>query len=288
MLVQKKSIKRQIIMTIIAMATLGIAIYLFSGGLKKEESTSFSNESNVISEGTVPTDLNVSIFGDKIVTQLRDRAAEPYANQYSGVSYDQNTVVPPGGVSIYDPRVGKTLIIYWNNVGNENTIRIYRSEINDEIGEVIADKISNENNYQDTNLKNDTQYYYTVRAVNSEGKESNNTNQLLGIPTDTFPPLSPIGIAIRDLLTGDKIEISWINPSDSDFDHIRIYRSLKEGELGTVILDRKIEEPKFIDDSVQIGETYYYTITALDQSGNESERTLLPSGENTNPFEPTF
>ncbi|PIY97045.1 MAG: hypothetical protein COY66_01585 [Candidatus Kerfeldbacteria bacterium CG_4_10_14_0_8_um_filter_42_10] len=271
------------------MATLGVAIYIFMGGTKKAEEDSFlfGNE-DVTSDSTTFINLNTSIFSDKQVTGLRDRTTEPYTNQYSGVSYNKDTIVPPEGMSVYDPKVGKKLIIYWDKVDSGSTVRIYRSEIQDKIGEVLVDKLSDENNYQDTNLKNGAYYYYTVRTVNSEGKESSNTKQVVGIPTDSFAPQNPTGIAIRDLLTGDKIEISWINPSDLDFDHIRIYRSQKEGELGTTILDKKTEETKFIDDTVQTGITYYYTITAIDQSGNESEKTLLPSDRNSSPFEPLF
>lgn len=288
MLVQKKSNKRQFIMLALFVIIMSAAVYFFTIKPEGSTDTSFFSDNSSVSSIPVDTSIDVSIFGEDEVTKLIDRTDESIVGQHIGSASNKNVVVPPEDIEVYNPKVGKKLIIYWKNPDLENKIRIYRSEKADSIGTVIADNISDETNYQDTNLINGKIYYYTVKTMDANGNQSENVFQKSGIPTDIFPPASPTGVAVRDLRTGDKIEISWVNPPDNDFDYVRIYRSEEEGKLGELILDERQNETKYIDEQVGEGITYYYTLTAVDETGNESEKTLLPSDGNQNPFEPSF
>jgi len=284
MLVAKKSNRRQIILMIIAVVFIGVAVYIFSRGPGEPEVPPPLIPGEA---GITPSviDLDTTIFGEERVTQLRDRSGESYTDQYVGTPTDKDTVLPPEEVYVFNPQVGKKLIIYWKNPDENNTVIIYRSQTSGKIGKMVADGISEETNYQDTGLENKNLYYYTVRSVNSGGKESENTNQVSGSPTDIFPPKSPTGVVIKDFFTGDKMEIMWVDPYDSDFDYVRIYRSQTSGKIGSLILDEKVDNSRFIDETVQEGIAYYYLLTALDESGNESEKSLLPVGGNPTPFE---
>lgn len=288
MLVQKKSKQRQILLLIISLVILGAAVYLLTRGPEQPQDLSVFDGGDTTRPSVPIVNLDTTIFGAERITQLRDRSGDSYATQYSETPSDKDAVLPPEDVSVLNPQVGKKLIIYWENPDEKNTIRIYRSKTQEEAGTIIAEGIRSETSYQDTLLENNTRYYYTVKAVNDQGKESENTNQVTGVPTDIFPPQGPTGVVIKNLATGNEVEISWVNPTDSDFDYVRIYRSQKEGELGVPSLDEKVAQPTFIDDTVKEGITYYYTLTALDQSGNESEKSLLPVGGNKNPFQPSF
>jgi hypothetical protein len=288
MLVQKKSKTRQIVLVVVFVIIMAVAIYIFTRGPGVTDDPSFfTNEPQTVSQTPIQ-EFDASIFGEEEITQLRDRSSEPYADQYQGSPSDKDVVLPPKNMYVYNPQVGRKLIIYWENPDENNSIRIYRSEVQDDLGDVLANKIVGETNYQDANLTDGNIYYYTVRAVGQNDNESENTTQISGIPTDIFPPESPTGVAIKDLLTGDEVEISWTIPTDSDFDYVRIYRSDEEGELGALILDKEVSESKYVDDSLEAGITYYYTLTAVDETGNESEKVLLPPGGNESPFEAAF
>lgn len=286
MLVQKKSYKKQIVLIIIFIVFMSAAVYIFVQGTKEPEVPfdTLKQTQNINAAQIINLDTN--IFGEKQITELKDRSDLSYTAQYSATPYDKEKLFPPEDIYIFNPQVGKKLIVYWKNPQNSNLIRIYRSQKAGQIGEIIADKIKEETSYQDFNLENGLNYYYTVKTVNENNQESENNNQVTGIPSDNFPPKNPTGIVINT--TGQEIEITWVDPPDSDFDHVRLYRSQKEGELGTLVLNEKLTEPKFIDQNIQEGATYYYTLTSVDETGNESEKSLLPASGNSTPFEPAF
>lgn len=289
MLVQKKSKSKQILLLIISLLILGLAFYVLIKGVQKPDDLSFFDQEGTTPGSSLPiVDVDSTIFGEESLTQLKDRSGGSFTAQYPGTALDKDSVLPPENISVFNPQVGRKLVISWKNSDENNTIRIYRSQAQDEKGKIIAEGIRNETSYQDILLEDNLRYYYTVTAVNSSGKESENTNQVTGVPTDIFPPQSPTAVVVKNLETGKEIEISWKNPSDQDFDHVRIYRSQTEGEAGTLIMDQKLSNPSFIDDTVEEGVVYYYTLTAVDQSGNESGKSLLPAGGNNNPFEPKF
>ena len=85
--------------------------------------------------------------------------------------------------------------------------------------------------------------------------------------SDTSPPSSPTSITAT---AGDTTaSLAWVNPTESDFATITIYRStilgtlgdaVKTGETGTTATDTRLTN----------GTTYYYTVKAVDRSGNAS------------------
>ncbi|MBI2263281.1 carboxypeptidase regulatory-like domain-containing protein [Candidatus Berkelbacteria bacterium] len=95
---------------------------------------------------------------------------------------------------------------------------------------------------------------------------------------DTTAPSAPTDIKAT---AGDaKVTLSWTNPTNSDFDHINIYRSTTSGTLGSKI---KSTSGKTItsheDTGLTNGTTYYYTVKAVDTSSNESTNTAQVSAK---------
>lgn len=86
--------------------------------------------------------------------------------------------------------------------------------------------------------------------------------------TDTTPPGAPTGLTATAESASNRL--SWTNPSDSDFASITIYRSTSLGTLGESIVTG-IPTNTYDDNNNIIKETnYYYTVRAVDKSGNES------------------
>ena len=148
--------------------------------------------------------------------------------------------------------------------------------------------------YQDTNLVDGTRYYYLVRTVYVEGDnewESNNTIPVVAAPTDEIAPDPPLTVTI-DSSSGKGILISWTPPIDSDFAFVRIYRSTVQGTVGELIYPKGLKDlegdPLSYSDLVALNIPYYYTVTSVDLSGNESSQDILAIPVRQNPFEPLF
>lgn len=85
--------------------------------------------------------------------------------------------------------------------------------------------------------------------------------------SDITAPNAPTEVAAAALGEG-KIKLSWKNPA-KDFSHAKLYRSEKEGEVGSVKV-AEIFGDTFTDDGVSDGRSYYYVVRAVDPAGNES------------------
>lgn len=84
---------------------------------------------------------------------------------------------------------------------------------------------------------------------------------------DNIPPSPPGNIYS---ITGDNwVELNWQHNSEQDLDGYNVYRSFSY--FGRYELIGFTRRNYFIDYTARNGNTYYYAITAIDYSGNESE-----------------
>lgn len=99
--------------------------------------------------------------------------------------------------------------------------------------------------------------------------------------TDHFPPAVPLGlVAVGDAAAGC-IDLSWAPDGDSDLAAYRIYRRDTHADLPAQRIASVGTETSFRDSGAQPGHTYAYSVSAIDQSGNESYRS--PEVEETLP-----
>ena len=97
------------------------------------------------------------------------------------------TVKPiPANVAIHPPTVSGQLTLTWTNPNCDfSHIHIYRSTVAGKLGTLMADNLTG-TTYTDTGLAYQTIYYYTVRFVDVQGNESNNTAQVSSNATAYF------------------------------------------------------------------------------------------------------
>lgn len=124
-------------------------------------------------------------------------------------------------------------------------------------------------------------YIYIVRTVVLAGAplESSDSNIALVTPKDTFPPAAPQGI-VAATLPGDSpgslvVDLSWSINIELDLAGYRVYRSDQEGLRGDLLTPELLPTPAYRDTSVVAGKHYWYTVTAVDRAGNESEPSTL-------------
>lgn len=141
--------------------------------------------------------------------------------------------------------------------------------------------------YIDTQIQFGNSYVYSVRSVvpveQQEQLESADSNRVTVLARDVFPPAAPAGlIAVFVPAQGGEpahLELSWNISPETDLAGYYVYRSEQSGVPGTRINSEPLPTPSFRDMNAVPGRTYFYRITAVDQSGNESASSESVSGE---------
>ena len=111
-------------------------------------------------------------------------------------------------------------------------------------------------------------YYYVVRAVDTFDNESGNSNQASATPTDTIPPAAPTGLSAS--AGNQTVSLDWSNNGEADINGYNVYRSTTSGGTYTRLNGTLLGSSNYTDNSVTNGTTYYYVVTAVDTSSNES------------------
>ena len=133
------------------------------------------------------------------------------------------------------------------------------------------------NSYSDAQFEFGRAFVYLVRSVSEvEGQEieSDNSEPATITPLDTFPPAAPQDL-VAAVLPGTApstlvVDLSWSINLETDLAGYRVYRSERQGERGQLITGDLLPVPTVRDSAVEPGHRYWYTVTAVDRSGNES------------------
>src|SRR5215475_10858048 len=173
--------------------------------------------------------------------------------------------------------------------------RVFRGEIDPESVQAAAGDISQakwkapltllapapENSYRDTLFEFGKTYIYVVRAVAIAGEgpvESDDSAPAVVAPKDTFPPAAPQNLVAAVAAppgSPPTVDLSWSMNVESDLAGYRVYRSNKQDARGQLLTPELLHAPAYRDMSVQSGEHYWYSVTAVDRTGNESSATTV-------------
>lgn len=126
-----------------------------------------------------------------------------------------------------------------------------------------------------------TFYYHadTLTVIAEPGKppvsiEGDDTPEVGIFVDDIFPPAVPTGLQAVFSGPGQQtfIDLVWTPVTDADLAGYNIYRhepNTKPMKLNSVL----VETPAFRDVNVVTGKAYFYSVSAVDQRGNESARS---------------
>ncbi len=187
----------------------------------------------------------------------------------------ENTAAEAGDEYVY---------IGWDEPGDDGGFpvteyRVYRGTSPGE--EVLLDNVTaDDDHYNDTAVDNWQTYHYYVTAVNERGESLPST----GVSAMPVPPAeqpSAPGNLVGDAGDG-YVNLSWDEPTNNGNRPIveyRIYRGTVQGELAYY---DDVTVLHYNDTNVDNGETYYYSVTAVNQAGLESghsdEISVTPFG----------
>lgn len=133
-------------------------------------------------------------------------------------------------------------------------------------------KTSKETNFEDKELANGKTYYYAVVTIGVNGIKSEASEILTVKVKDTQAPSAPANIAAA--VSGRKVSLSWPAVKSDDIAGYVIYRGESEnGNFEPLNNGAKVAEPNYADSKTSGGKTYYYKISAIDEAGNESEKS---------------
>jgi len=115
-------------------------------------------------------------------------------------------------------------------------------------------------------------YVYTVQQLVAAGAQEAESEMSVSLKVDhqdVFPPAVPKGLnALAGLKT---IELNWDRNVEPDLAGYFVYRAEGAGELKKV--STLLERASYSDTAVAAGKSYRYAVTAVDEKGNESEKT---------------
>ena len=125
-------------------------------------------------------------------------------------------------------------------------------------------------------------YYYhadTLTVISQAGKpdvsiEGDDTPEVKVFAHDVFPPAVPSGLQAVFSGLGPQafIDLVWAPVTDSDLDGYNVYRR-EEGAAMNKVNSELVKTPAFRDVQVAPGKKYFYSVSAVDLRGNESERS---------------
>jgi len=131
-----------------------------------------------------------------------------------------------------------------------------------------------ETEYTDKGLDYTTEYFYTLTAVDDAGNESEDSPEISASPLNLNAPAQPAftGVAGSNNGAVSEIRLNWTSNSEGDLDHYELFRStnvvfpIDQSTLLTSVSTGTL----YIDRAVDVGQRYYYRVTAVDKGGIRS------------------
>jgi hypothetical protein len=139
--------------------------------------------------------------------------------------------------------------------------------------------------FLDRNAEWEKTYLYKVAAVTVEtvqGKdeqiEGEDSTEIEVFVHDVFPPAVPAGLQAVSSGTPQQpfIDLSWAPDSESDLAGYNVYRH-EEGAAPVKINTDVVKAPTYRDTAVEAGRRYWYSVSAVDVRGNQSEKSAETS-----------
>jgi fibronectin type 3 domain-containing protein len=129
---------------------------------------------------------------------------------------------------------------------------------------LVSDTLTN--SFIDTSAVLGESYSYNLTAFDEDVNKSSSTPRFIIFETGFRPKVKDLNAKVD--LEKRKISLSWAN-SRGEVDKYILYRA-SDNEPYTIIITLEPNKNSFIDNELNIGNTYYYKIKAVFKNGAES------------------
>jgi hypothetical protein len=244
-----------------------------------------------------PEDL-AHTSGNSLAYMIRTRVAKTRASGDSNV-LTLRVYPPPSAPRDLRTTVTETaIIVMWTETpsrsdGSSGSYRVYRAEIEPEAASPLQDisqaKLktplellgpSSTPEFRDLHFEFGKTYLYTIRSVtqfDAESVESADSSPAVITPRDIFPPAAPAGLESTIIPATPQaaayVELSWAIGAEPDLAGYYVYRSDREDTSGERLNLELLPSPTFRDISVAPEGQYFYRVSAVDRTGNESPKS---------------
>jgi len=199
-----------------------------------------------------------------------------YASPASNEVVIQWGLPPPPPSSLNGEGRDGAVMLSWEPAEGANGYNIYRRQKDEPLSLDPVNKTpEKKERYLDEGLQNEKKYLYVVRGVRFCGEtdvEGKSSAEITAIPVDITPPSPPIGLIA---ISQDKgIELDWFPNEEPDLLGYSVYRQEIPGKDFHKISTEAVEESRFLDLSAERGKSYYFAVTAIDNSPRRNESSL--------------
>ncbi len=149
---------------------------------------------------------------------------------------------------------------------------------------------STTNSYAVTDLKPGIEYFLFITAVDTASNESLYSNIVVSTAYgDIIAPAKPVGISAQSGNFAGEIYLAWTGNTETDFLAYNIYIAAQGGSDFAFLASP--QENYYTIKDLSPGKGYFFKISAIDSSNNESEYSeqvfAKAKGDNTAPLAPT-
>jgi pectate lyase len=204
-----------------------------------------------------------------VVTAV-DTSANESDNSTEASAAPQDLTAPAAPAGLSASAGDSTVGLDWSNNSESDLAgyNVYRSTTSGTGYAKTNGSLLTSSDYTDNSVTNDTTYYYVVTAVDANDNESVHSGEVSATPLDTTAPAVPTHLtAIAD----DRlVRLEWNANGETDLAGYNIYRSATSGSGYVKLNGAALTDPDYNDTDVTNVTTYYYVVTAIDTSLNES------------------
>ncbi|MEL6558885.1 MAG: hypothetical protein AAFQ94_11925 [Bacteroidota bacterium] len=152
--------------------------------------------------------------------------------------------------------------------------RVYRKNFDSDDFMQVTEQLISTNAYTEKiDINNLTKtIYYAVRAIDLRYNDSPFSKTLALKKPDLAPPTAPVISDYQALEEG--ISLTWINSSSDDVIGHLVYREIKDSDEWILVNSIPITDQVsnyYLDDQLEAGFQYRYTVIAMDESSLESD-----------------
>ena len=188
-------------------------------------------------------------------------------------AYAGATTVPAAPTGLAAVAGNAQVALSWTATTGASSYKVKRATVNGGPYTTIATGVTSPS-YTNTSLVNGTTYYYVVSAVNGAG-ESANSAQVSATPSAPAGPAAPTSLTASSTVK-KQIKLTWTQSTSPNITNNKIYRATTRGGPYTLVATIA-PTTSYNNTGLNSGTTYYYVVTAVNSSSQESPYSNMAS-----------